>query len=259
MARSANYNLIVRAVRRASRPLLRDFAEIQHLQSARNAPADFAERAESFAESQLRDELTEARPNYGWASPRLGQRDGNDPTRRWIVRPVCSWNNFLHGIPHWAISIALEHKGSVVTAVLFDAFRNEMFGAEKGNGSWLDNKRIRASSRTKPDSMLAATDFSALTDKESACQRIMASRKFRSLVASGSPALDLAYVGAGRLDCFWMGEIDECEIAAGMLVLTEAGALAEISGGNEGSGTAGSLLAASSEAFDMVSKLLQTR
>ena len=227
MRRSANYNLIIRAARRASRPLLRDFAEIQQLQSSLHGAEGFADKAVAGAEAQLWEELTEARPNYGWTSPGFGTAAGSDPTRRWIVNPICGGGNFLHGIPHWAVSIALEHKGSIVASVLYDAFRNELYSAEKGCGSWLDTSRVRASRRTRQAQMLVATG----TDDARECERVFAklasSNGFRQLLATGCPALDLAYIAAGRMDGYWTNKFDECEFAASSLILTEAGALME--------------------------------
>ena len=250
--RSANYNLIIMAARRASRPLLRDFAEIQQLQSSLHGADGFAEKAATGAEARLREELTEARPNYGWTSPGFGTAAGSDPTRRWIVNPICGGGNFLHGIPHWAVSIALEHKGSIVVSVLYDAFRNELYSAERGCGSWLDNSRMRAARRTKLAQMLVATG----TDDASECERVFASLAaasgFRQMLTTGSPALDLAYVAAGRLDGFWSNKFDECEFAAGSLILTEAGALMEPFALGGSVRTGDGVLAASADAIEAI-------
>jgi len=132
---SANVNIMIKAARRAARGLLRDFGEVEQLQVSSKGPGDFVSRADLKAEQVLRDELMEARPNYGWLGEESGAEvKGADPTRRWIVDPLDGTTNFLHGLPHWAVSIALEHKSEIVAAVVYDPTKDEMFVADPGRG-----------------------------------------------------------------------------------------------------------------------------
>ena len=173
----------------------------------------------------------EARPSYGWVGEEGGEEAGSDPTRRWIVDPLDGTTNFLHGLPHWAISIALEHKGQIVAGVVFDPAKDEMFYAEKGSGAWLnDSKRMRVSGRTRMIEAIFATGvpFAAkhtlpatLKDLAKLMPECAGVRRY------GSAALDLAYVAAGRYDGYWERELKIWDIAAGLLIASEAGALVQ--------------------------------
>ena len=154
---SANVNVMIKAARKAARSLLRDFGEVENLQVSAKGPGDFVSRADIKAEQLIRDELTEARPNYGWLGEESVEVKGEDPTRRWIVDPLDGTTNFLHGLPHWAISIGLEHKGEVVAGVVYDPIKDEMFVAEKGAGAWLNDRRLRVSGRRDMIEMIFAT------------------------------------------------------------------------------------------------------
>ena len=146
MQGSANLNVMIKAARKAGRSLLKDFREVENLQVSLKGPGDFVSRADRAAEEILREELMGARPNYGFLGEEGGEIAGTDPTRRWIVDPLDGTTNYLHGLPHWAVSIALEHKGEVVSAVVYDPSRDELFFAEKGAGAWLnDSQRLRVS------------------------------------------------------------------------------------------------------------------
>ena len=154
---SANVNMMIKAARKAARSLLRDFGEVENLQVSAKGPGDFVSRADIKAEQLIRDELTEARPNYGWLGEESAEVKGADPTRRWIVDPLDGTTNFLHGLPHWAISIGLEHKGEVVAGVVYDPVKDEMFVAEKGAGAYLNDRRLRVSGRRDMIEMIFAT------------------------------------------------------------------------------------------------------
>ena len=145
MIGSANLNIMIKAARKAGRSLVKDFREVENLQVSSKGAGDFVSKADISAEKILKDELMGARPTYGWCAEESPEEDGVDPTRRWIVDPLDGTTNFLHGLPHWAVSIALEHKGQVVAGVVFDAAKDEMFFAEKGAGSWMNDTRMRAS------------------------------------------------------------------------------------------------------------------
>ncbi|WP_372613812.1 inositol monophosphatase family protein [Aquicoccus sp.] len=227
MQGSANLNIMIKAARKAGRSLLKDFGEVEQLQVSVKGPGDFVSRADLRAEEILKEELRNARPTYGWLAEEGGGEDGEDPTRRWIVDPLDGTTNFLHGLPHWAVSVALEHKGKVVAGVIFDPVKNEMFFAEKGQGAWLDDyKRLRVSGRRKMIECIFATGlpFGGRADLPDTLQDLA-----RLLPACagvrrwGSAALDLAYVAAGRYDGFWERGLNAWDLAAGLLIVQEAG------------------------------------
>ena len=158
MQGSANLNLMIKAARRAGKSLVKDFREVENLQVSTKGPGDFVSKADREAERLIKEDLMGARPTYGWLGEETGGEDGADPTRRWIVDPLDGTTNFLHGMPHWAISIALEHKGEIVSAVVYDPAKDEMFWAEKGAGAWLnDNRRLRVSGRRSMAEAVFAT------------------------------------------------------------------------------------------------------
>ena len=231
MQGSANLNIMIKAARKAGRSLVKDFREVENLQVSMKGAGDFVSRADLAAEKVLREELMGARPTYGWLAEEGGEEPGEDPTRRWIVDPLDGTTNFLHGLPHWAISIALEHKGQIVAGVVFDPAKDEMFYAEKGSGAWLnDSKRMRVSGRTRMIEAIFATGvpFAAkhtlpatLKDLAKLMPECAGVRRY------GSAALDLAYVAAGRYDGYWERELKIWDIAAGLLIASEAGALVQ--------------------------------
>ena len=149
MQGSANLNVMIKAARLAARSLLKDFREVENLQVSMKGAGDFVSKADYAAEAILKEELRGARPNYGWLGEESDAEEGKDPTRRWIVDPLDGTTNFLHGMPHWAVSIGLEHKGEIVSAVVYDPTKDEMFFAEKGQGAWINDSRLRVSGRNK--------------------------------------------------------------------------------------------------------------
>jgi myo-inositol-1(or 4)-monophosphatase len=226
MATSANLNVMVKAARKAGRGLLKDFAEVEQLQVSVKGPGDFVSRADRTAEQTIREMLMEARPTYGFLGEEGGATAGEDPTRRWIVDPLDGTTNYLHGLPHWAVSIALEHKGQIVAGVIHDPVNDETFWAEKGEGAWLNDRRLRVSGRSRLLDCLFATGipFAAkktlpamLADLARLMPECAGVRRF------GSAALDLAYVAAGRYDGYWEREINPWDMAAGLLIVAEAG------------------------------------
>ncbi|UWQ08793.1 inositol monophosphatase [Aliiroseovarius crassostreae] len=227
---SANLNVMITAARKAGRSLVKDFREVENLQVSMKGAGDFVSRADIAAEKIIRETLMEARPNYGWLAEEGGEIEGKDPTRRWIVDPLDGTTNFLHGLPHWAISIALEHKGEIVAGVIFDAAKDEMFIAEKGAGAWLNQSRLRVSGRMRMIEAIFATGlpFGGRSDLPETLQDLA-----RLLPATagvrrfGSAALDLAYVAAGRYDGFWERRLHAWDLAAGLVIAKEAGALVE--------------------------------
>ncbi len=226
---AANIELMTQAARSAARTLMRDFLEVENLQVSRKGPSDFVSKADQEAEKIIREILNEARPNYGWLCEETGQSEGSDPTRRWIVDPLDGTTNYLHGLPHWCISIALEQKGEIVAAVIFDPVKSELFRAEKGGGAWLNDRRIRVSGRRDFEDMIFATGLPfnqrgdiGRTLKE--LSRILP--ECAGIRRLGAAALDLAYVAAGRYDGYWEDMISTWDIAAGVLLVREAGGFA---------------------------------
>ncbi|GFE63459.1 inositol monophosphatase family protein [Litoreibacter roseus] len=262
MQGSANLNIMVKAARKAGRSLVKDFREVENLQVSMKGAGDFVSRADLAAEQIIREELTEARPNYGWVGEESEPVEGTDPTRRWIVDPLDGTTNFLHGMPHWAISIALEHKGEIVSAVVYDAAKDEMFFAEKGAGAWLnDSQRLRVSGRSKMIETVYATGLpfggrkylpASLKDLANLLPQCAGVRRW------GAAALDLAYVAAGRYDGYWERGLNIWDIAGGVLLVKEAGGLVEPLREGQSLLEDGHLIAANSEIFDQFAKVIRS-
>lgn len=257
MQGSANLNIMIKAARKAGRSLVKDFREVENLQVSTKGAGDFVSRADIAAENILKEELMEARPNYGWLAEESSEEQGADPTRRWIVDPLDGTTNFLHGMPHWAVSIALEHKGEVVSAVVFDPAKDEMFYAEKGQGCWLnDSKRLRVSGRNRMIESVFSTGLpfagrttlpDTLKDLTGLLPQCAGVRRW------GAAALDLAYVAAGRYEGYWERGLSPWDVAAGILLVKEAGGLVEpIVEGKDL--LDGSLIAANSDIFTSFAK-----
>ncbi len=231
MPGSANLNIMMKAARKAGRSLVKDFREVENLQVSMKGAGDFVSRADIAAEAILKEELLGARPTYGWLAEESAEIPGADPTRRWIVDPLDGTTNFLHGLPHWAISIALEHKGQIVAGVIFDAAKEEMFYAEKGEGAWLnDSQRLRVSGRHRMIESVFSTGlpFGGRADLPETLQDLA-----RILPATagvrrwGAASLDMAYVAAGRYEGFWERSLQPWDLAAGVILVKEAGGLIE--------------------------------
>jgi myo-inositol-1(or 4)-monophosphatase len=253
MQGSANLNLMIKAARKAGRSLVKDFREVENLQVSTKGPGDFVSRADREAERIIKTDLLEARPTYGWLGEETGGAAGADPTRRWIVDPLDGTTNFLHGMPHWAVSIALEHKGEIISAVVFDPAKDEMFWAEKGTGCWLnDNKRMRVSGRRAMSEAVFATGvpFGAKSTLPATLQDLARLMPGCAGVRRwGAAALDLAYVAAGRFDGYWERELNAWDVAAGILLVKEAGGM--VSGIRDGADPLdGALIAANDGLFD---------
>lgn len=261
MQGSANLNVMMKAARAAGRSLVKDFREVEHLQVSVKGPGDFVSRADMRAEEIIKETLMEARPTYGWVGEESDAVEGKDPTRRWIVDPLDGTTNFLHGMPHWAVSIALEHKGEIVASVVYDASKDEMFYAEKGGGAWLnDRQRIRVSSRHKLIESVFATGMpfggakylpASLKDHAALLPQCAGVRRW------GAAALDLAYVAAGRYDGFWERGLNVWDIAAGVLLVKEAGGLIEPLREGQNILEDGHLICGNSEIFDKFAKVIR--
>ena len=262
MAGSANLNLMIQAARKAARRLVRDFGEVEQLQVSIKGIGDFASRADRQAEDTIREILMEARPNYGWLGEETGEGKGKDPTRRWIVDPLDGTTNFLHGLPHWAISIALEHKGDMVAGVIYDPVKHEMFTAEAGQGAWLNDRRLRVSARRDLSTMLFGTGLPfggrrGLPEMLGELGRMMP--RTAGVRRWGTASLDLAYVAAGRFDGFWERALKPWDVAAGMILVREAGGLVGTIGETAETQDplpSGDIIAAAPGAYGHLSRLL---
>ena len=230
MVGSANLNIMTKAARKAGRALSKDFREVENLQVSVKGAGDFVSKADIEAEKILKEELMGARPTYGWLAEEGGEEEGQDPTRRWIVDPLDGTTNFLHGLPHWAVSIALEHKGQIVAGVVYDPTSDEMFFAEKGAGAWMNETRLRVSGRSRMIECIFATGLpfggradlpETLKDLGRLLPVTAGVRRF------GAASLDLAYVAAGRYDGFWERRLKPWDLAGGLIIVKEAGGLAE--------------------------------
>ena len=261
MQGSANLNLMIKAARKAGRALVKDFREVENLQVSTKGPGDFVTRADREAERLIREELMGGRPTYGWLGEETGEAAGQDPTRRWIVDPLDGTTNFLHGMPHWAVSIALEHKGEVVSAVVYDPAKDEMFWAEKGTGCWLnDNRRLRVSGRRHLAEAVFGTGvpFGAKTTLPAFVADLVRLMPACAGVRRwGSASLDLAYVAAGRFDGYWERELHAWDLAAGILLVKEAGGM--VSGLREGQEPLehGAIIAANEALFEPFRKVIR--
>ncbi|MHC9236745.1 inositol monophosphatase family protein [Pseudooceanicola sp. 502str34] len=231
MPGSANLNIMLKAARKAGRSLVKDFREVENLQVSMKGAGDFVSRADVAAQEILKAELMGARPTYGWVAEEGKETiEGQDPTRRWIVDPLDGTTNFLHGLPHWAISIALEHKGQIVAGAIYDAAKDEMFFAEKGEGAWMNESRLRVSGRSRMIESIFATGLPfatsphlprSLQDLARVLPACAGVRRF------GSAALDMAYVAAGRYEGYWERGLNSWDIAAGIVIVREAGGFVE--------------------------------
>jgi len=210
---SANLNIMIKAAEKASRALIRDFGEIEKLQVSVKGPSDFVSNADLKAEKIIIEELKKARPYYSIISEEDGSEINKDKNNTWIIDPIDGTTNFLHGVPHFAISIALKSGDEIVSGLIYDPIKDEMFYAEKDNGAFFNNQRIRVSRKKELNSCLFATG--GLTKKEVDLP----------LRSSGSAALDMAYVAAGRYDGYYQDNLSLWDIAAGIIIIKEAGGM----------------------------------
>ncbi len=226
MARSALMNVMTQAAMKAGRSLTRDFGEVQNLQVSMKGPADFVSNADRKAEEIVFQELSRARPEWGFLMEERGAVEGRDPQHRWIVDPLDGTTNFLHGIPMFAISIALERDGQIVAGVIFNPATDELYTAEKGGGAFLNDRRIRVAARMKLPETVIATGMPFMGHGDHGrflfeARQIMA--ETAGVRRMGAASLDLAYVAAGRFDGFWEHELKPWDIAAGTILVREAG------------------------------------
>lgn len=260
MVGSANLNIMIKAARKAGRSLVKDFREVENLQVSMKGAGDFVSRADFASEAILKEELMGARPTYGWVGEESDEIAGDDPTRRWIVDPLDGTTNFLHGMPHWSVSIALEHKGQIVAGVIFDPAKDEMFFAEKGAGAWMNESRLRVSGRNRMIESVFATGlpFGGRPELPAALQDLARLLPVTAGVRRwGSAALDLAYVAAGRYDGFWERRLNIWDIAAGIVIVREAGGLVTPITEDGNLMEDGSILCANNAIFDQFAKVIR--
>ncbi|SHF04841.1 myo-inositol-1(or 4)-monophosphatase [Litoreibacter halocynthiae] len=262
MQGSANLNVMIKAARVAGRSLVKDFREVENLQVSMKGAGDFVSRADTAAEAIIKEQLMDARPTYGWVGEESDPIEGTDPTRRWIVDPLDGTTNFLHGMPHFAVSIALEHKGEIVSAVVYDPAKDEMFVAEKGEGAFMNEQRLRVSGRHKMIESVFATGLpfggskhlpAALQDLARLLPQCAGVRRW------GAAALDLAYVAAGRYDGYWERGLNIWDIAGGVLLVKEAGGFIEPIREDQSLLEGGQMIAANPDIFPAFAKTIRER
>jgi len=251
VAHSGLITVMTRAARKAAPRLRRDFGEVEQLQVSEKGPGDFVSRADIMAERTLRKELERTRPEYGFLGEEGGEtkRDGRN---RWIVDPLYGTTNFLHGVPHFAISLALERDGEVIAGVIYQPISDELFWTEKGNGAFIDtpnarSRRLRVSGRKEPARALVGTGIPHLGKGDHATYHkklAQVTERTAGVRRWGAAALDLAFVAAGRYDAFFEFGLAPWDVAAGILMVREAGGLtSDIAGGAYVLGTSSSILA----------------
>lgn len=243
---SALMNVMIGAARKASRSLKRDYGEVENLQVSLKGPANFVTAADRRAEETLRAELNKARPNYGLLGEEGGRREGTDKTHTWIVDPLDGTTNFLHGLPHFAISIGLQREGTIVAGLVYNPITDELFTAERGKGAFLNDKRLRVAGRKRLTEAVAACPLPhyGRGDLDLGLRELAAVQdKVAGLRRFGSAALDLAFVAAGRLDVYWERNLSPWDMAAGAILVREAGGFVTDIGGTDAFMTEGHVVA----------------
>ena len=210
---SSNLNVMIKAVEKASKLVIRDFGEVEKLQVSKKGPRDFVTKTDKRAENIIIEELSKTKKNYSFLSEEIGKIENKDKDNIWIIDPIDGTTNFLHGIPHFAICVALESKKEIISGLIYDPIKDEMFYAEKNKGAYLNNQRLRVSNKNSIDECLFSSNHEGV--------------KFSNLNMrySGCAALDLAYVASGRLDGFFHNKINIWDVAAGALLVKEAGGI----------------------------------
>ncbi|AZN96719.1 inositol monophosphatase [Mesorhizobium sp. M9A.F.Ca.ET.002.03.1.2] len=246
MARSALLNVMVQAAMKAGRSLSRDFGEVQNLQVSMKGPGDYVSQADRKAEDILFTELSKARPGYAFLMEERGVIEGDDGQHRWIVDPLDGTTNFLHGIPLFAISIALERQGQIVAGVIYNPAMDELYTAERGGGAFMNDRRLRVAGRTKLIDAVIGCGVPHLGRGQHGnflveLRNVMA--EVSGVRRLGSASLDLAYVAAGRMDGFWETGLSAWDIAAGILLIREAGGFVSDFAGGQNMLDGGSVVA----------------
>lgn len=265
MAQSPILNVMIKAAEKAARSLVRDFGEVEQLQVSQKGPGDFVSAADRRSEEIIFETLKQAHPSYSFLMEESGKVEGENKDYCWIIDPLDGTTNFLHGIPHWAISIALQVKGEVMFALVYDPIKDEMFTAEKNGGAFLrgniTNKRLRVSGRTNLMSSTIATG----APRQSKASKEQFMKEYTAMMGVapclrrfGAAALDLAYVAAGRYEAFWERDLKAWDVAAGYLIVKEAGGfISELDKDTNNPVSTGNILAANQGVFPEVKKVLK--
>jgi myo-inositol-1(or 4)-monophosphatase len=257
---SATVQVMIDAARKAARGLVRDFGEVAELQVSRKGTADYVSAADTKAEQVLVDALSKARPGYGFLAEERGLVEGTDKTHVFIIDPLDGTTNFLHSIPYFAVNIALEREGQIVAAVTYNPVAGELFWAERGKGAYLNDRRIRVAARTQMVEAVLATGIpfagraghaQFLKELHQIAQRVSGVRRF------GSAALDLAWTAAGRVDGYWERGLGAWDVAAGTLLVAEAGGKITSADGGPVAVRDGSICAANHELHPQIQDLLK--
>jgi myo-inositol-1(or 4)-monophosphatase len=257
-------NVMTAAARKAGKAIVRDFGEVEKLQVSRKGVADFVTQADMKAERVLKEELIRTRPHYSFVMEETGTVEGPDKTHRWYIDPIDGTTNFLHGVPHFAISIGLEREGHLVAGLVYNPITDDMFVAEKGKGAWHNDVRMRVSGRRELGTGLVATgvpNMGAAPSKREEFSdelaRVMA--EVAGVRRFGAAALDLAWVAAGRYDAFWERGLSAWDVAAGIVLVREAGGLVSDLASGQDMLTGGHILASNSHLHGALLKVLKTR
>lgn len=261
MARSALLNVMVTAAFKAGRSLVKDFGEVENLQVSVKGPADFVTNADRAAEKIIHGELSKARPTFGFLMEESGEIKGSDGQHRWIVDPLDGTTNFLHGIPLFAVAIALQRGDEIVASVIYNPVMEELFVAEKGGGAWLDDKkRLRVSGRKHLADCVIATGIKTTgtaTDAQQLRQLGVISPATAGIRRTGSASTDLAWLAAGRIDGYWEARLAPWDVAPGALLLREAGGTISDYAGAAGSIANGEVVAGNENIQGQLLKLIK--
>jgi myo-inositol-1(or 4)-monophosphatase len=260
MLRSALLNVMVKAAHKAARSLKRDFGEVERLQVSLKGPANFVTAADRRAEEILREELGRARPGYGFLGEEGGRHEGSDKTHLWIVDPLDGTTNFLHGIPQFAVSIGLERDGAVVAGVVYNPATDELYTAERGSGAFLNDRRIRVAARRRLGEAVVGCGMphrgrGGLDEFRDELARVQ--DEVAGLRRFGAAALDLAWVASGRLDAFWERNLSPWDMAAGTLIIREAGGFVTDLDGRDAMLTKGHIIAGNETMHGALLRLLR--
>ena len=262
MRRPAEINVMLRAAHAAGRGLARDFGEVENLQVSEKGPGDFVSVADRQAERRIVEELGRARPRYGFLLEESGAVEGPDTSNRWVVDPLDGTGNFLHGIPHFCISIALERDGEPVAALVYNPLTDDTYWAARGTGAYANNRRLRVSARARLSHCILATgeETGAGTEARASYLRQHAALKNAgaSLRRFGAAALDLAWVADGRLDGFWHSGLRRWDISAGILLVREAGGAVTDTDGSASMLATGNILAANDRLHSSLCRIMET-
>ena len=260
--RSPLLNVIFQSLHKITRNILRDYGEIENLQVSTKGPGDFVSSADKRTEKIIIDELLKAHPDYGILSEESGVINEKNKTNKWIIDPIDGTSNFLNGIPQFAISVGYEEEGDIQCGVIFNPIMNEMFCAEKGNGAYLNNTRIRVSNKKQLRDSLIVTGgpkgSSKIKDKIFS-EYIVVSKNVSNVRKLGSAALDIAYVACGRFDGYWQRELNYWDIAAGLIILREAGGFIEFFDNNKNHPLEKNILATNSKIHNEFKELINKK